>query len=152
MALFDSGFTHTDSGLSHCYVAEEGFTTSPRLIRACTVALEGYRACGADLQVLGMQRTSVDISATVTLRDDPGRLPSVDVALRDALSAAFEPTRYDYDLLELAGVLSSGSPDVQDSSFQAPSGPAPILVGTAMPPVLTRYELGVVALRYVGPS
>jgi hypothetical protein len=152
IALFDSNFTATDCGLSQCYVAEEGFTTSRRLIRACTVALEGYRACGADLQVLGMQRASVDVSATVTLRDDPGRLPSVDVALRDALVATFEPTRYEYDLDELAGVLSGASGDVQDVAFDKPSAPAPILVGGQMPPVLTRYELGVAALRYVGPS
>jgi hypothetical protein len=152
IALFDSNFTAADAGLNHCYVAEEGFTTSRRLTRACTIALESYRACGADLQVLGMQRASVDVSATVTLRDDPGRLPSVDVALRDALVATFEPTRYEYDLDELAGVLSGASGDVQDVAFDKPSAPAPILVGGQMPPVLTRYELGVAALRYVGPS
>lgn len=152
VALFDSDFTATDTGLSHCYVAEEGFTTSRRLVRACTAALEGYRACGADLQVLGMQRAAIDVSATVTMRDDPGRLPSVDVALRDALAAAFEPTRYEYDLDELAAVLASASGDVQDVEFDKPSAPAPILVGGQMPLALTRYELGVAALRYVGPS
>jgi hypothetical protein len=152
VALFDSNFTATDSGLSHCYVADAGFTTPPRLVRACTAALESYRVCGADLQVLGMQRTSVDVAATVTLRDDPGRLPSSDVALRQALAASFEPTRFDYDLNELAGVLAGASADVQDVAFSAPSSGVSILVGGQMPALLTRYELGVVTLQYMGPS
>jgi hypothetical protein len=152
VALFDSNYTANDVGLSHCYVADAGFTTPARLVRACTAALEGYRACGADLQVLGMQQSSVDVSATVTLRDDPGRLPSSDVALREALAASFATTRFDYDLGELAGVLSGASADVQDVAFDQPAAGASILVAGQMPAVLTRYELGVVALRYVGPS
>jgi hypothetical protein len=152
VALFDSNFTPVDAGLSHCYVADAGFTTPPRLVRACTAALESYRVCGADLQVLGMQRMSVDVAATVTLRDDPGRLPSSDVALREALAASFEPTRFDYDLGELTGVLAGASADVQDVAFDQPSAGADILVGGQMPPLLTRYELGVVSLLYVGPS
>jgi hypothetical protein len=152
VALFDSNFTPMDAGLSHCYVADAGFTTPLRLVRACSAALESYRVCGADLQVLGMRRLSVDVSATVTLRDDPGRLPSSDVALRQALAASFEPTRFDYDLDELAGVLAGASADVQDVAFAAPSSGASILVGGQMPALLTRYELGVVTLQYVGPS
>src|SRR5579859_2502886 len=152
VALFDSNFTPTDSGLSHCYVADAGFTTPPRLLRACTAALERYRVCGADLQVLGMQRASIDVSATVMLRDDPGRLPSSDVALREALAASFEPTRFDYDLGELAGVLAGASEDVQDVAFATPTSGATILVGGQMPARLTRYQLEVVTLRYVGPS
>jgi hypothetical protein len=152
VALFDSDYTAVDGGLSHCYVADAGFTTPVRLVRACSVALEGYRACGADLQILGMQRASVPVSATVTMRDDPGRLPSVDVALREALAASFEPTRFDYDLGELAGVLTGATADVQQASFDQPAASATILTGGQMPPALTRYELGVVALRYVGPS
>ena len=99
-----------------------------------------------------MRRASVAISAVVTMRDDPGRLPSVDVALREALAASFEPTRFDYDLGELAGVLAQASADVQQASFDQPAAGASILVGGQMPPRLTRYELGVVSLRYVGPS
>jgi hypothetical protein len=152
VALFDSDFTPTDDGLCHCYVADAGFATPPRLIRACTAALEGVRVCGADLQVLGMQTATVPVSAVVTLRDDPGRLPSPDVALRDALSAAFSTTRYDYDLGELAGVIAGASADVQQVSFLTPTSPATILVGGQMPPMLTRFELGVVTLQYVGPS
>ncbi|MGH7297551.1 MAG: baseplate J/gp47 family protein [Polyangiaceae bacterium] len=152
VALFDSNYTATDDGLCHCYVADAGFATTPRLIRACTVALEGVRVCGADLQLLGMQVATIPVSAVVTLRDDPGRLPSPDVALRDALAAAFVTTRYDYDLDELAGVLSGASADVQDVSFLSPTSPATILVSGQMPPVLTRYELGAVTLQYAGPS
>ncbi|HEY3821838.1 MAG TPA: hypothetical protein VGL81_31950 [Polyangiaceae bacterium] len=152
VALFDSDFTPTDDGLCHCYVADAGFSTTARLVRACTVALEGVRACGADLQVLGMQTATVPVSAVVTMRDDPGRLPSPDVAVRDALSAAFSTTRYDYDLDELAGVIAGASADVQQVSFLTPTLPATILVGGQMPPVLTRYQLGVVTLQYTGPS
>jgi hypothetical protein len=152
VALFDSDYTPTDDGLCHCYVADAGFSTSTRLIRACTVALEGVRVCGADLQVFGMQIATVPVSAVVTLRDDPGRLPSPDVALRDALSAAFATTRYDYDLDELAGVLAGASADVQEVAFLSPTSPATILVSGQMPPLLTRYELGVVTLQYAGPS
>ena len=152
VALFDSDFTPTDDGLCHCYVADAGFSTTTRLIRACTVALEGVRACGADLQVLGMQTATVPVSAVVTMRDDPGRLPSPDVAIRDALSAAFSTTRYDYDLDELAGVIAGASADVQEVSFLTPTSPATILVGGQMPPVLTRYQLGVVTLQYASPS
>jgi len=152
VALFDSDFTPTDNGLCHCYVADAGFSTSARLIRACTIALEGVRVCGADLQVLGMQTATVPVSAIVTLRDDPGRLPSPDVALRDALGAAFSTTRYDYDLDELAGIVAGASADVQQVSFVTPTSPATILVGGQMPPVLTRYQLGVVTLQYTGPS
>jgi hypothetical protein len=158
VALFDSNFATAgsgltaaqDKGLSHCYVADAGFQTTPRLIRACTVALESYRVCGADLQVLGMQRASVDVSATVTLRDDPGRLPSPDVTLRDALSAAFSVTRYDYDLDELAGLMGAADADVQAVAFDKPSSPASI--GWPMPYLLTRYQLGTVTLSYAGPS
>ena len=154
VALFDSDFTPTDDGLCHCYVADAGFSTTARLIRACTVALEGVRACGADLQVLGMQtRDACPSRPLVTMRDDPGRLPSPDVALRDALSAAFSTTRYDYDLDELAGRdRRRRARDVQQVSFLTPTSPATILVGGQMPPVLTRYELGVVTLQYTGPS
>lgn len=160
VALFDSDFavgsasilTHgpADNGLSHCYVADAGFQTTPRLVRACAVALESYRVCGADLQVLGMQRASVDISATVTLHDDPGRLPSPDQALRDALAGAFSATRYDYDLDELAGLMAAADADVQSVSFDKPS--APVRLGWPMPYQLTRYQLGVVTLAYAGPS
>ena len=99
-----------------------------------------------------MQRASVDVSATVTLRDDPGRLPSPDVGLRDGLIAAFATTRYDYDLDELAGVLASADASVQSVSFVKPATSVGVLVGGQMPGVLTRYELGVVTLSYVGPS
>jgi hypothetical protein len=152
VALFDSDFTGTDAGLTHCYVADAGFSTTATLLRACTVALESVRVCGVDLQVLGMQRATVNVSATVTLRDDPGRLPSPDVAVRDALSATFATTRFAYDLDELGGVIASASADIQQVSFGAPAGPATILVGGAMPRVLTRYGLGVVTLAYAGPS
>jgi hypothetical protein len=74
------------------------------------------------------------------------------VAIRDALSAAFSTTRYDYDLDELAGVIAGASADVQQVSFLTPTAPATILVGGQMPPVLTRYQLGVVTLQYTGPS
>ncbi len=157
VALFDSNFNSggggtapEDNGLCHCYVADAGFQTTPRLVRACTAALERYRVCGADLQVLGMQRASVDVSALVTLRDDPGRLPSPDVALRDALSAAFAATRYDYDLDELGGLLAEADANVQAVSFSKPSAPA--VVGWPMPNRLTRYDLGTVTLSYEGPS
>ena len=152
VALFDSNLPAQDNGLSCCYVADAGFQTTKRLVHACTVALESYRVCGADLQVLGMRRASVDVSATVTLRDDPGRLPSPDVALRDGLLAAFATTRYDYDLDELAGVLASADANVQSVSFGQPATSVGVLVGGQMPGVLTRYELGVVTLSYAGPS
>jgi hypothetical protein len=152
VALFDSNLPAQDNGLYCCYVADAGFQTTTRLVRACTAALESYRVCGADLQVLGMQRASVDVSATVTLRDDPGRLPSPDVALRDALVAAFATTRYDYDLDELAGVLASADPSVRSVSFDKPPASVGVLVGGQIPGLLTRYELGVVTLAYVGPS
>lgn len=162
VALFDSNFgasspllargLERDWGLCHCYVADAGFTTPARLLRACTAALERYRVCGADLQVLGMQRVSLDVSAVVTLSDDPGRLPNVDVALRDALAAAFSTTRYDYDLDELAGILASADRSVQTATFSTPLKSAGITLGGPMPHVLARYDLGVVTLRYAGPS
>lgn len=152
VALFDSNLPAQDNGLCCCYVADAGFQTTARLVRACTVALESYRVCGADLQVLGMRRASVDVSATVTLRDDPGRLPSPDVALRDGLLAAFSTTRYEYDLDELAGVLASADANVQSVNFDKPATSVGVLVGGQMPGVLTRYELGVVTLSYAGPS
>jgi hypothetical protein len=154
VALFDSNFATgggaQDNGLSHCYVADAGFQTTPRLVRACTAALDSYRVCGADLQVLGMRRASVDISATVTLRDDPGRLPSPDVALREALSAAFSTIRYDYDLDELSGLMAAADGNVQAVTFNKPAAPARL--GRPMPYLLTRYELGTIALSYAGPS
>ena len=152
VALLDSNVTAQDHGLSCCYVGDAGFQTPARLVRACMVALESYRACGADLQVLGMQRAAVDVSATVTLRDDPGRLPSSEVALRAALSAAFALTRYDYDLDELAGVLARADGNVQSAVFQKPAGSVGVLVGGQLPGVLTRYALGTVTLSYRGPS
>jgi hypothetical protein len=72
--------------------------------------------------------------------------------VRDALSAAFATTRFAYDLDELGGVVASASADIQQVSFDAPAGPATILVGGAMPRTLTRYDLGVVTLTYAGPS
>jgi hypothetical protein len=49
-------------------------------------------------------------------------------------------------------LLSGASPDVQQVDIEQPTGPATILVGGQMPPALTRYELGMLALRFVGPS
>jgi hypothetical protein len=152
VALFDSDATGTDAGLTYCYVAEEGFATSPRLLRACTAVLERHRVCGVDLQVFGMQRRSLGVSAVVALRDDPGRLPGADVALRDALAASFEPTRYDYAIDELVGVLSGASPDVQTVTMTAPTQGASILASGDMPAILTRYELGPVTLQFMGPQ
>ena len=161
VALFASNYggDATDFGLNACYVAEAGYTTTPRLIRACTVALESYRVCGADLQVLGMMPVALKLAANVVLWDDPGSFSTVtlDVALRAALSASFDSVSggCSYSLDNLRGVMLQASDAVQDVVITSPTDGVPLLVGTPpnLPGVLSRYSLAEsdIALTFVPP-
>jgi hypothetical protein len=162
VALFASNYggDAADFGLNACYVAAPGFTTTPRLIRACAVALERYRVCGADLQVFGMAPASLRVSATVTLWDDPSAFAttSLDIALRAALSSSFESLTggFSYSLDALRGAMLQVSDAVQDVVITSPYGSAPLLVGSPpnFPGVLTRYSLdeGDIALAFAAPT
>ena len=162
VALFASNYggDATDFGLNACYVAEAGYSTSTRLIRACTVALEGYRVCGADLQVLGMMPVALKLAANVVLWDDPGSFSTVtlDVTLRAALSASFDSVSggYSYSLDTLRGVMLQASDAVQDVVITSPSDGAPLLVRSPpnFPGALSRYSLAEsdIALTFVPPS
>jgi hypothetical protein len=162
VALFASNYGGDDQdwGLNVCYVSEEGFVTSERLIRACTAALERHRVCGADLMVLPMRREALKVVATVTLWDDPGQfgIDGIDSALKAALVAEFDGAEkgYEYSQQALVGVLLRASEAVQGADIGVPTGNVRVLSGTPpnFPAVLTRYTLDArdISLTYRGPD
>ena len=130
IALFDSNFTahrrgpvpllRGRRGLHDVAAAHSRVHRGPRGLPRRAAPTCRCSACSA---------RPLTVSATGDHARRSGRLPSVDVALRERSRPRFEPTRYDYDLDELAGVLSGASADVQDVSFDQPPAPATILVG-----------------------
>jgi hypothetical protein len=131
-----------DIGLNALYVADASFSSPTALIDACAIAVESARVMGADLWVGGMAQQSLPIAATVTLVDDPSKLPIVPIrtALTQAILAYFSRTTAGF-LYKRSGIearMRNASAFVQTVTFTAPTGD-PTLAPMNWPAVLNRY-------------
>lgn len=153
----------SDYGLNAVYVANANYVSTPALIQACAVALEGARVLGADLWVGGIQTAALSVSATLYLNDDPSKLPTVPIirAATQALLAQFSPNGagYVYKFAAMASAIVDAAPQVHNVAFTAPttepSFPAntyPTIQG--FPGTLTRYTLSGNAITFAlaGPN
>lgn len=145
-----------DYGDNVLYVADQNFQSTPALINACTVALEGCRVLGAQLWVGGIVQSSLAIVATVYLIDDPGKLETVPIlrAATQALLAYFAPTTsgFLFKLDALGGVCVRSHPAIQSVAFTLPAS-EPSLTPAAWPVNLTRWTLNArdIQLTLAGP-
>jgi hypothetical protein len=145
-----------DYGSNALYVADKNFASTPALVNACQVALEGARVLGADLWVGGIVASPLSIVATLNLIDDPSRLQTVAVkrAAAQALLAYFGPSDggYVYKIAAMQGAVIASHPAIQSVTFSSPSSDTS-LTPRAWPATLTRYTLQPrdIAFTLVGP-
>jgi len=148
----------TDVDMNVVYVADEGYTTSQELRRACTLALEQVRVLGPYLEVRGMVVSPLTVACTARAWEQPARLNGVVLerairgALVDDLDGAFS-----YHLDALSGSVQRATSNlVQAATFSTPNADAPFIVGTppTFPAVLTRYRVRPedVTVSILGPS
>jgi hypothetical protein len=158
--LTDTDFTD-DAGLNAIYVADANYQFSPALINACTIALESSRVLGADLWVGGIVQTPVELVALVSLRDNPGKLPIVNIrrSCTQALLGYFASTTsgYTFKRMALGGAMSGSTPFVQTVNWVDLTGGSysnvgvyiqgqlaptdPVLASGSFPANLPRYTL-----------
>lgn len=85
VALFPSDWSGVDHGINHCFVADSSFVTTPALLTACRIAVDGVRVLGADLFVFGMQTVALSIALELQVWDVTKTRASDDLS---ALAAA----------------------------------------------------------------
>lgn len=156
--LVQTDFTD-DFGLNAIYVADANYQTPQSLITNCTLALEAVRVLGNDLQVGGVIQTPINITATVYLRDTPGRMDIIPVERSSTaalLSKFSKGTNFAYKLVELAAAMRAAAPSIQNVVFNAPgiSADSPILLANKWPYQLPRYTLAPqnITLSLTGPQ
>jgi hypothetical protein len=143
-----------DFGLSYVYVGDSAFSTSAALKKACFLALDPIRVGGCDLQVLGMQRQALTVSATVRFWDDPSRFNVAQIGTKIIRSIADQfggdSSWWLFSLAGLEGLAQAQSPDIQSVAVTTD----PAVPSVAFPSVLTRYTLGRAAIRlsFLGPA
>ncbi len=145
-----------DGGLNVVYVCDLGFATPPGLVKACFLALRDARVLGDHMQVLPMAKVIINPLIDIYLATDPAfndieRLYQIHresvIEYLGGTSGGFSFTRN--------GILSAlirQTPEVQHVTIVTPASDVNILVSGHFPPILNRYVVGTVALRYHGPS
>lgn len=151
----DYGGDSLDVGLNVCYVGDSGYSATPKLVRACAVALRAIRVLGDNMQVLPMARVGVNVDADVTLNDSPARFDTTRLyQIHRAELGKYiggQRGRFSYTKSGLISAIARPTPVVQDVSFVLPTSDTTVLSGNNFPDVLARYVLGTVVLRYRGP-
>ncbi len=152
----DYGGEATDRGLNVCYVGGLGYTSSPTLVRACTVAVRNVRVAGDHLQVLPMSRADLDVTATVYLQDSPSAFDTQALyrANRAAIVRSIGASDGDFTFTNdgIVGAICDSSEAVQDVAVSAPSVDGTILdVDGNFPASLVRYMVRNVTLNYQPP-
>lgn len=145
ISCFQSNYAGSayDYGLNFVYVGDLGYTATPALIRACTLALRSVRVAGDNLQVLPLTRGSVTIDADIYLRDSPQVLPveRLEAIHRQAILRYFgnDDGRYEYTLGGIESAIAVTGIDVQDVKLVLPRTGASILTNGNFPSSLPRY-------------
>jgi hypothetical protein len=143
-----------DFGVTHVYVADQGFSSPVELLDDCALAIENVRVAGCDTQVLGMTITPVTLAMVATLWDNPSKfnLSELRRTMVGALQRAFNhrPDFWTFSLDSLRGEATAVALNAVRSLAvtSTPSPDAPVFVAS-----LPRYTLapGSVTLSFVGP-
>jgi Baseplate J-like protein len=164
VVLFASNWAgdSNDYGLNWCYVSDASFTGSPSLVTACAVALESVRVLGADLQVLPITTSSLSVSVTASLWDDPGNFNQNDItdAIQASVAAYFDGRKnaYAYQLDAIFGAVARASTAVQNVTINSPVSNVGVTTNVngipTFPAVLTRYVVSRpnIAVAFTGPQ
>ncbi len=144
-------------GLNYVYVGDSGYSATPDLVRACTLALRGVRVAGDCLQVLPLQRTQLTIIADVYLIDAPAVMPVARLepihrqAILQYMGASGSLT---YTVSGIESAIAKTGVEVQDVVLATPTTDATILVNGMFPPVLSRYFVSDadITIRYRAPE
>lgn len=151
----DFGGTLADGGLNVCYVGDAGYSSSPALVKACTLALRSVRVLGDHLQVLQMSRGDLSVSVDVYLRDipqvfDTARLEQIH---RSAITQYLGGTTggFTFSKMGIAGAIIRNTEEVQNVAVVTPAADVGVLAAGAFPAVLQRYVVSDIAIRYRGP-
>lgn len=151
----DYGNITPDGGLNVCYVGDLGYSSSPALVKACSLALRAGRVLGDHLQVLPMQRVDLAVAATVTLRAQPQSLNTERLERLHRLAIlqymGGSTGGFTYTISGIRGAIIRPSADTQDVTLLTPSTDGSILVANAFPAALNRYIVSDIALQYQGP-
>lgn len=157
VALFRSDYAgdEYDYGLNVCYVGNSGYTGTPELVKACTLALRSKRVLGDHIQVLPMAMSSLDVSANVYLIDTPGKF---DLSRLEAVHTA-AITQYlnggsgnfSYSMSGILGAIIRHTPEVHRVELVTPTVDATIVTGDMknFPAVLQRHVLSSISLQYL---
>jgi hypothetical protein len=151
----DYGGTAVDAGLNMIYVGDEGYQGSPSLVKACFIALRNSRVLGDHSQVLELNRVILNPVIDVYLAKAPAlydleRLQRIHTAAvtqyLGGTSGGFAFTK-----IGILSAVASYTPEVQRVVVVNPAVDVSVLTSGHFPPVLNRYVVGTVALRYHGP-
>jgi hypothetical protein len=143
-----------DSGLNVCYVGDLGYTGTPGLVKACTLALRKTRVAGDHLQVLPMAKADLVVDVDVYLYGSPvlfdiTRLERLhgQAVLRYLNGSA---GRFAFSLDGIRGAISRDTPEVQRVVLTTPSADGAVVSGPMknFPDVLNRYVASNVTIRY----
>lgn len=144
-----------DGGLNVVYVGDLGWQGSPSLVRACFLALRSVRVFGDHMQVLPMNRVTINpvidvYLATAPALNDIERLYQIHreavIEYLGGVSGGFSFTK-----IGILSALIRPTPEVQHTTVVTPAADVTVLVNNSFPAVLSRYVVGSVALRYHGP-
>ncbi len=144
-----------DGGLNVVYVGDLGWEGSPSLVKACFLALRQVRVLGDHMQVLPMSRVTINPIIDVYLASAPAlndieRLYQIHresvIEYLGGTSGGFAFTK-----IGILSALARPTPEVQKAVVVTPAEDVTVLVDGSFPPVLNRYVVGTVALRYHGP-
>lgn len=157
VALFRSDYAGPtyDHSLNVCYVGDLGYSGSPALVKACTLALLKVRVAGDQLQVLPMAKTVQDVVADVYLYNSPALfdLARLERIHSSAVSQYLNGTsgRFVFSTDGIRGALARYTPEVQRVVLTTPSADVSIVSGPDknFPAVLNRYVPGMIAIRYL---
>lgn len=159
VALFPSTYNGlvADFGLNVVYVGDLGYSATPDLVRACTLALRGVRVAGDNLQVLPLSRANLAVTADVYLIDAPGSMPIVrlePIHRKAILQNLGADGSYSYTVSGIEAAIAKTGTDTQDVILATPTSDAGVIVGGAFPQTLARYFISDsdITIRYHGPE
>ncbi len=146
-----------DAGLNVCYVGNRGYEGTTELVKACTLALRGFRVAGDHLQVLPMAKVEVTVEALVYLNGAPSLYDTarIERIQHASINQYMNGTsgKFTFSVDGIVAALARHTPETQRVTVITPTTNAVITSGTSkrFPDVLNRYVLTAVSLRYTGP-
>lgn len=143
-----------DYGLNVCYVGDLGYTGTPGLVKACTLALRRTRVAGDHLQVLPMAKADLVVDADVYLYGSPVLFDTVRLqrlhgaAVLQYLNGA--AGRFAFSLDGIRGAIARDTPEVQRVVLANPTADIAVVTGAMknFPDALNRYAVSTITIRY----